>query len=60
MKCTPGKNSLLAATANNDMLTVASEGSASVRESSPFQSEISAKGDGPQAVRIFLARRNYS
>ena len=43
MKCTPGKNTLLAATANNDMLTVASGGSASGRESSLFQSEIPAK-----------------
>jgi len=51
MKATPGKNTLLAATANSDMLTVASRGSASGRESSLFQSEIPAKGDGPLAVR---------
>jgi len=43
MKCTTGKNTLLAAAAKNDMLTVASGGSASGRESSLFQSEIPAR-----------------
>jgi hypothetical protein len=51
MKATLRKNTLLAETANNDMLTIASRGSASGRESSPFQSEIPAKGAGPLAVR---------
>lgn len=51
MKASPGKNTLLATTANNVMLTVASRGSASGRENSPFQSEIPAKGACPSAVR---------
>lgn len=51
MKATPGKNTLLATTANNVMLTVASRGSACGRESSLFHSEIPARGDGPLAVR---------
>ncbi len=51
MKATPRKNTLLAAMANNDMLTAASRGSASGRESSLFYSEIPARGAGPQAVR---------